>query len=113
MHKLQGFFTGQFKTLYYGFGVNYFLHFRFDFSKIIQNGASCAAVAAKISEGLARSAVAAKVNGELCDLSHTLNDGDMLEIVTLKEREGAQLAPFSASITFPSFNTTFIYISSE
>lgn len=56
-----------------------------------ENGASCAAVAAKISEGLARSAVAAKVNGELCDLSHTLNDGDMLEIVTLKEREGLEV----------------------
>ena len=41
-----------------------------------------------ISEGLARNAVCAKVNGELVDLSHTLQDGDTLEIVTLKDKEG-------------------------
>ena len=44
-----------------------------------------------ISEGLARNAVCAKVNGELVDLSHVLNDGDSLEIVTLKDKEGLQV----------------------
>ena len=41
-----------------------------------------------ISEGLARNAICAKVNGELVDLSHVLKDGDSLEIVTLKDKEG-------------------------
>ena len=44
-----------------------------------------------ISEGLARNAVCAKVNGELVDLSHVLKDGDALEIVTLKDKEGLQV----------------------
>ena len=44
-----------------------------------------------ISEGLARNAICAKVNGELVDLSHALKDGDTLEIVTLKDKEGLQV----------------------
>ena len=44
-----------------------------------------------ISEGLARNAVCAKVNGELVDLSCELKDGDSLEIVTLKDKEGLQV----------------------
>ncbi len=51
-------------------------------------GATCLQAAQAISEGLARAAVAAKVNGRLCDLSHELAEGDALEIVTLKDREG-------------------------
>ncbi len=57
----------------------------------IDNGATCHDAVLKISEGLARSAVAAKVNGKLCDLSSKLNDGDKLEIVTLKDREGLEV----------------------
>ncbi len=57
----------------------------------VQEGASCFNAASAISEGLARSAVAAKVNGELCDLSHALKDGDELEIVTLKDKEGLEV----------------------
>ena len=41
-----------------------------------------------ISEGLARNAICAKVNGALVDLSHVLNEGDSLEIITLKDKEG-------------------------
>lgn len=44
-----------------------------------------------LSEGLARNAVCAKVNGALVDLSHVLKDGDSLEIVTLKDKEGLQV----------------------
>ena len=51
-------------------------------------GATCLQAAQAISEGLVRAAVAAKVNGRLCDLSHELAEGDALEIVTLKDREG-------------------------
>ncbi len=54
----------------------------------IENGATCIQAARAISEGLARAAVAAKVNGELVDLSYALKEGDALEIVTLKEKEG-------------------------
>ena len=57
----------------------------------VQKGATCLNAASAISEGLARSAVAAKVNGNLCDLSHVLNDGDELEIVTLKDKEGLEV----------------------
>ncbi len=54
----------------------------------LENGSDCYAAALKISDGLARNAVAAKVNGVLCDLSAKLADGDSLEIVTLKDKEG-------------------------
>ena len=57
----------------------------------VEEGASCAQAAVKISEGLARSAVAAKINGELCDLSAKLKKGDTLEIVTLKDKEGLEV----------------------
>ncbi len=57
----------------------------------VEEGATCAKAASAISEGLARSAVAAKVNGVLCDLSHELNEGDKLEIVTLKDKEGLEV----------------------
>ena len=51
-------------------------------------GATAMSAAQAISEGLARAAVAAKINGELCDLSHPLKEGDALEIVTMKDPEG-------------------------
>lgn len=57
----------------------------------LDEGANCADAALKISESLARSAVAAKINGVLCDLSSGLSDGDKLEIVTLKDKEGLEV----------------------
>ena len=54
----------------------------------VEQGADCLAAAFAISEGLARAAVAAKVNGHLVDLRHALAEGDKLEIVTLKDKEG-------------------------
>lgn len=54
----------------------------------VDAGASCWDAARAISEGLARNAVAVKVNGKLVDLSNALNDGDVLEIITLKDKEG-------------------------
>lgn len=54
----------------------------------LAEGASAYDAAHAISEGLARAAVAAKINGHLCDLSHVLKGGDALEIVTLKDKEG-------------------------
>lgn len=53
---------------------------------------STALIAAQaISEGLARAAVAAKVNGKLQDLTAPLYEGDTLEIITLKEKEGLEV----------------------
>ena len=57
----------------------------------VDKGATCLNAAQKISEGLARNAVAAKVNGKLCDLATKLKDGDALEIVTLKDKEGLEV----------------------
>ncbi len=57
----------------------------------VSAGADCMEAAKAISEGLARAAVAAKVNGELVDLSTPLHEGDSLEIVTLKEQEGLRV----------------------
>ena len=66
---------------------------------VLKNGdqmqlAECATAqdaAQAISEGLDRAAVAAKVNGELVDLSHVLREGDAVEIVTLKDKEGLEV----------------------
>lgn len=57
----------------------------------LESGATCANAASAISEGLARAAVAAKVNGVLVDLCTELKDGDRLEIVTLKDKEGLEV----------------------
>ena len=54
----------------------------------LSDGATCLRAASAISGGLARSAVCAKVNGKEVDLSHVLSDGDSLEIITLKDKEG-------------------------
>ena len=57
----------------------------------LAEGATAQDAAQAISEGLARAAVAAKVNGALVDLSHVLADGDALEIVTLRDKEGLEV----------------------
>lgn len=54
----------------------------------LAEGATALQAAQAISEGLARAAVCAKVNGKLVDLSCALHEGDALEIVTLKDKEG-------------------------
>ena len=57
----------------------------------VEQGATAMDAAHAVSEGLARAAVAAKVNGKLVDLSHALSEGDALEIVTLKDKEGLEV----------------------
>ncbi len=57
----------------------------------LPENATAMAAALAISEGLARNAICAKVNGELVDLSHQMKEGDSLEIVTLKDKEGLQV----------------------
>ncbi len=55
------------------------------------SGASVYDAAGQISAGLARQAVAGKSNGKLVDLSHVLEDGAALEIVTLDSAEGLEV----------------------
>lgn len=57
-------------------------------SLTLDDGAKCSDAAKAISDSLARNAVAAKVNGKLTDLAHVLSEGDKLELVTLKDKEG-------------------------
>ena len=52
---------------------------------------SCKDIAFSISEGLARAAVAAKVDGQLVDLTYKIDRDCEVEIVTLKDREGLQV----------------------
>ena len=58
---------------------------------VVEENATVYAAALAISEGLARNAVCAKVNGVLVDTSHVLQEGDRLEIITLKDKEGLQV----------------------
>ncbi|MBR2329895.1 MAG: threonine--tRNA ligase [Clostridia bacterium] len=60
-------------------------------SLAVEENATAYAAALAISEGLARNAVCAKVNGVLVDTSHVLKEGDNLEIITLKDKEGLQV----------------------
>ncbi len=63
----------------------------------VADGASAADVAASIGAGLAKAALAAKVNGKLVDLSWTVNDNDQLEILTFDSRNGASVFWHSSS----------------
>src|SRR5256885_13946639 len=57
----------------------------------LEEGASGADAAAAIGAGLARAALAVKVDGELRDLSAALPDGAALEIVTERSPEALEL----------------------
>lgn len=63
----------------------------------LNEGASCFDAALTISEGLARNAMAAKVNGTECDLRDTLKDGDSLEILTFNDEYGVKTFRHTAS----------------
>lgn len=60
-------------------------------SKEYQNGSSAAAIAADISEGLARAALGAKVNGKVVDMSTIINEDCTLEILTFRDEEGKKI----------------------
>ncbi|MDA8120013.1 MAG: threonine--tRNA ligase [Gammaproteobacteria bacterium] len=56
-----------------------------------QSGTSYLEIAQDISQGLAREAVAAKVNGKVVDLSSVIEGNVSLEILTLKDEEGVDV----------------------
>ncbi len=62
-----------------------------DESREFEKGVSVLDVASSISEGLARVAVAGKINGQLVDLSFKIEDDCALEIVTQKDEEAKQI----------------------
>src|SRR3954463_9187397 len=57
----------------------------------LENGATGADAARAIGEGLARAALAIKVNGELRDLSRPLEEGASIDIVTDRSPEALDL----------------------
>ncbi len=56
-----------------------------------------AEVAKSIGEGLARAAVAGRVDGDMVDTSHLIDKDIRLEIVTLKNQEGLEVLRHSAA----------------
>ncbi len=63
----------------------------------LADGASVGEAAQAISAGLARAALAAKVNGEVAELSALLKDGDTLEILTGADADGLRVLRHSVS----------------
>ena len=57
----------------------------------IESNSSVLDLAKQISEGLARNAVAGRVNGALVQLSHKLSNNDNVEIITLKDKDGMDI----------------------
>ena len=65
--------------------------------KEFENGVSVAEVAKSIGMGLYKSACAAKVNGEVCDLRTVLNEDCKVEILTFDDKEGKKAYWHTAS----------------
>lgn len=63
----------------------------------VEQGTSLAGLAASISRGLAKAAVAGKVDGEIKDLSYPLNQDAAVEIITMDSEEGLKVLRHSTS----------------
>ena len=69
-----------------------------DGSKInVEENSTAFDVAKSISEGLARNALAAKINDKLSSLTEKLNNGDKLEILTDRNPEALSVVRHSCS----------------
>ena len=66
-------------------------------SRELHEGATVYDLAASIGAGLAKAALAGKINAQLVDLSSRLSDGDHVEIVTEKSPEALELIRHSTS----------------
>ena len=66
-------------------------------AKELAEGATVADVAASIGEGLARAALAGKIDGALVDLSRAVPDGATVEIVTERSPEALGIMRHSAA----------------
>jgi threonyl-tRNA synthetase len=65
--------------------------------KQLENGATVATLAASIGAGLAKAALAGKINGELVDLTTTLKNNDIAEIITSRSPEALDILRHSAA----------------
>src|SRR5256885_6555718 len=63
----------------------------------LEDGATGADAAAAIGAGLARAALAVKVDGEVRDLAHPLPDGAALEVITERSPEALELIRHDAA----------------
>lgn len=63
----------------------------------VAQDASCMDVAKQISQGLAKNVLCASVNGQVCDLSTRLNEGDDLLLHTFADEQGKMALWHSAS----------------
>ncbi|MEI6827107.1 MAG: threonine--tRNA ligase [Desulfuromonadales bacterium] len=66
-------------------------------SRELQEGATVYDLAASIGAGLAKAALAGKINGQLVDLSSCLSNGDQVEIVTEKSPDALEIVRHSTS----------------
>ena len=66
------------------------------FKELAEN-ASIAALAAEIGPGLAKAAVAGKVNDKIVDISHSLKDGDQVAILTKRDPEALEILRHSSA----------------
>jgi threonyl-tRNA synthetase len=66
-------------------------------SRELQEGSTVYDLAASIGAGLAKAALAGKINGQLVDLVSPLTDGDRVEIVTEKSPEALEIIRHSTS----------------
>ena len=65
--------------------------------KALDEGASVLDVAASIGSGLAKAALAGKIDGELVDLSAPVHDGAAVEIITAKSPEALSIMRHSCA----------------
>ena len=65
--------------------------------KSLEAGATALDVARSIGEGLARASLAAKVNGELVDLTHKIETDAKVSLLTYRDAEGAKVLRHTAA----------------
>ena len=65
--------------------------------KELENGLSCGMIAKKISESLYKKSIAAKINGELVDLSYEVNEDCTFELITKESAEAIDILNHSCA----------------
>lgn len=65
--------------------------------KEMKQGATIEEVAASISLGLKKKAVAGKINGKMVDLNTPVEEGDVIEIITLDSEDGVEVLRHSTA----------------
>ncbi len=65
--------------------------------RTLSEGATAFDLANDIGPGLARAVLAAQVNGEICDLSRKLSDGDTVSLITEKSEEALEVIRHSTA----------------